>query len=161
MSGASMSAAEAIGSAVRRNGHLIPGATALTPYDVMAAREEAEHSDEERRIREEAHSEWLCWIFEGGAADLERAAKRLLSYARRYRPDLVSNMSMAEAGALFGQGRAAVQAREKRMFEPEMERAGYRSTQLPGGKNPRSRAKMAAAQKGNHHRARSAKPAIL
>lgn len=164
MSGAAMSPSQALASAVRRSGHLIAGATALTPFDVMAAREELGHDDEERRIREEAHSEWLAWLFEGRMSmpeDIERVLKRLWSYARRYRPDLCLNMSAEQAAALFVQGRAAQIARENKTFEATLKGAGYRTATLPGAKSAGSRAKMAQAQQGNHTRARSAKKAIL
>lgn len=164
MSGAAMSPAQALASAVRRSGHLVAGATALTPFDVMAAREAGEHSEEERKIREEAHSEWLAWLFEGGMSapdDLLRVVKRLLSYARRYRPDLCLNMSAEQIAALLLQGRAAQIARENKVFESTLKSAGYRTATLPGAKSASARQKMAHTQQGNHTRARSAKRAIL
>lgn len=159
-SGAAMTPAQAIASAVHRNGHLIPGSVALTPFDEMARREQEQHDDEERRIREEAHSEWLSWLFEGGP-DPERVCKRLFSYARTYRPDLVLNMSMEQIAALFGQGRAAEHARAKKDLEGTLKKAGYRNTRLPTGKSQSAREKCAIAQKGNRHRARSVKRPIL
>jgi hypothetical protein len=160
MSGAAMSPAQAIESAVRRNGHLIPGSTALTPFDVMAARESGAHTEEEQRIREEAISAWIGWLFEGGP-DIRRVSQRLFTYARTYRPDLVFNMSMEQIAALFGQGRAAEQARTKRDLEGTLKKAGYRTTSLPTGKSPRARQKMAKAQTGNRHRARSVGAPVL
>lgn len=155
MSGASMSPAQAIGAAMRKNGHLIPESTALTPFDELAAREAQEFTDEEQAIRAEAVAAMINWIWEAGP-DLLRAAKRLTTYTRLYRPELVLNMSCDEAGALFGQGKAAESARVG-VVEDTLRRAGYRHTKLPSNKSESACRKMAVAQKGNKHRANSVK----
>lgn len=156
MSGASITAAQATAQAVRKSGHLIAGATALTPFDEMVEREEHDHDDDERKIRDEAVSTWLGWIWEGGL-DLPRAVKRLVTYTRLYRPELVHNLTCEEAAALFAQGKAAESARVE-VITDTLKKAGYRHTMLPSRKSERSRQKMAKAQVGNKHRARSVKP---
>jgi hypothetical protein len=161
MSGAHFTPSQALGAAVRRNGHLIPGASALTPYDEMVRREDAEHSEEERKIREEAVSSWLLWVWEGGPGELERAVKRLITYTRTYRPELLLNMSMDQVAALLGQGRAAESARTKKAIGATLAKAGYRNTHLPTGKSPDACEKMARAQVGNRHRARSKRTPLL
>ena len=155
MSGATLTPSEAIGAAVRKSGHIIAGATALTPFDLMAERESTHHNEDEQKIREEAICEWLGWIWEGGL-DIRRASKRLVTYTRLYRPELVRNLTCEEAAALFDQGKAAESARVKAV-EKTIKKAGFRHTMLPSRKSERSRQKMAKAQRGNKHRARSVK----
>lgn len=150
-----VSHASAVGPAVRKHAHLVGGVTKLTPFDEMMAREESEFTSDEQAIRHEAISTMLGWFWEGGL-DLERASKRLVTYTRNYRPELVLNISCETAAAMFGQGRAAESARTE-VLEKTMRRAGYRHTTLPTRKSDRARAKMAKAQKGNKHRARSVK----
>ena len=145
----------AVGAAIRRSGQHIMASTALTPFDIMAAAEELEYTTDEQAIRGEAIAAWLGWIWEGGV-DLSRAAKRLVTYTRLYRPDLVHGLTCEEAASLFGQGRAAESARASAV-DTALIKGGYRHTTLPGRKSERARAKMAAAQKGNQHRARSVK----
>lgn len=155
MSGATLTASAAIGAAVRKSGHLGAGVTTLTPFDLMAEREKTEHNEDEQKIRSEAVCEWLGWVWEGGL-DIRRAAKRLVTYTRLYRPELVRNLTCEEAAALFGQGKAAESARVKAV-EETIKGAGYRHTMLPSRKSERARQKMANAQRGNKHRAKSAK----
>lgn len=156
MSGA-MSPDDAIAAAVRRNPHLV-SARILTPFDEMLRKEEAMPEDEQA-IRAEAVGDWLVWLF-GDGPRIEAATKRLFSFARAYRPELVLNMSGEEIAALFGQGRAAESARTRRVIEPTLKAAGMRCTALPYQKSDTARRRCAEAQKGNRNRS-GKKPANL
>ena len=157
MSAAYPSAAAAVGAATRKNGHLIAGATALTPFDVMASREASEHAEDEQAIRAEAVSQWWAWCWEGANLDPERAFRRFLSATRLWRPELVMGMNIRQAAALFGQTPAAQSVVERALAEEMRSKGGYRSAHVPGQKGEAARAAMAHAQKGNHFRARAAK----
>lgn len=154
--GASITPAEALGAAVRKNVHLLAGAPAITRFDEMESRESADHSREERLIRQEAVADMVNWIWEGGIVDLKRAVKRLVTFTRLYRPELVLNVTCEEAAALFGQGKAAESARAV-IVEETLKGAGYHYTKLPSLKSESACDKMAKAQRGNKHRARSVK----
>lgn len=152
--GAAITPAAALGAAARKNAHLLAAAPALTRFDEMAAHETAAHPREDLLIRHEAVADMINWIWEGGIVDLERALKRLVTFTRLYRPELVLNVTCEQTAALFGEGKAAESARGD-IVEQTLKRAGYRHTKLPSMKSERSRAKMAKAQRGNKHRARS------
>lgn len=145
----------AIAAATRRNLHLINATSVRTPFDEMVAREAVGHTADEHAVRAEAIDDWLAWIFEDGP-DLERAAKRLFSFVRSYRPDLIRNMSGAEISALFNQTRAAESARTRKITEATLKKAGYRCTALPFQKSASARAKFSKAQMGNRNRAKKA-----
>lgn len=151
-----MSPADALAAATRRNLHLVNAARpALTPFDEMVAREEGAHTDDEHAMRAEAIDAWLSWLFEDGPS-LDRATKRLYSFARAYRPDLLRNMSGAEIAALFGQTRAAESARTRKVTETTLKKAGYKCTALPFQKSEAARMKCSLAQMGNRNRAKKA-----
>lgn len=156
MSSPYATAAAAIGAAVRRNGHLIGDATALTPFDEMVAREEAEFSGDEQAIREEGVNDWVRWCWEGTLCP-ERAFRRFLSITRMVKPELVMHINIRQAGAIFGQTGAAQSVVERQIAEEIRAKAGYRSGHVPGQKGAEARANMAKAQVGNKHRARSVK----
>lgn len=156
MSAAYPSAAAAVGAAVRKNGHLIAGATALTPFDEMAAREAGDHSEEEQAIRSEAVEQWVGWCWQG-EMDLERAFRRFLSMTRLWKPELVAGINIRQAAAIFGQTPAAQSVVERELVATAYAKAGYRSAHVPGQKGADARANMAKAQRGNKHRARSVK----
>lgn len=89
------------------------GAEFKTPFDVLAEREEMAVRTEEQAVRldaqaiaEEAVMDWLAWLYEDGPG-ITRAAKRLKSLAREYRPDLQDGLSAEEMVLIFSKGEAA------------------------------------------------------
>ena len=143
---------------VRRQASEADKEEALTPFDAMAAGEQADHTDEERAIRAEGIGDWWGWCWEG-ALNPERAFRRFLAVTRLYRPELVGNINIREAAAIFGQTGAAQSVVERELVEQSYAKAGYNMVHVPGQKGADARAKMAKAQKGNKHRARSVKKA--
>lgn len=141
---------------VRRQANESDRIEALTSFDEMQASEKAEHSEEELRIRAEGISDWWAWCWEG-ALDPQRAFRRFLSVTRLYRPDLVANINIRQAGEIFGQTGAAQSVVERELVQKSYAKAGYNMVHVPGQKSESARAKMAQAQKGNKHRARSVK----
>lgn len=141
---------------VRRQANEADKAEALTPFDEMQAREKADHTAEEMAIRAEAIGDWWEWCWEG-AFDPQRAFRRFLAVTRLYRPELVGNINIRQAGEIFGQTGAAQSVVERELVKQSYAKAGYNMVHVPGQKGADARAKMAKAQKGNKHRARSVK----
>lgn len=104
---------------------------------------------------------FLRYVAQGAEKrDLKSLARNVLAIARRVMPELVGGISQVESAALTGEDKQAAQAREKRLVETPQKRAGISGYRGYGKTaDEKGRANMAAAARGNTHRATAAKNA--
>lgn len=94
------------------------------------------------RAFESLQAAFLEWVFAAGPNPLD-VDKRLFAYAKQKRPDLLSNMSFRDLGALFGETHATMHARCEALFEGIP--AGWKKTET-------ACRNMSRAQEGNGNR---------
>lgn len=91
-----------------------------------------------------------------GARNVEEVTKRVLAVVRRVNPGLLKKhfgLSQADISRRLGETRATTQAREKRVVEEPLKKAGANGFKLAGGaRSEAHRSKCAKAQKGNTSR---------
>lgn len=132
----------------------------MTPLDVVCALEEGvelvEESDYDEGYaagvlagRSEGMVSALNFIFKDGYHP-GVVMRRAYGLAQKLRPALIACMSMADLGSMFGETRAAWQARMKMLFKGVNIRS--RSEKRVGAKS-----RMAEAQRGNKNRVNGAK----
>lgn len=96
-------------------------------------------------------------LFVGGARTPEEVTRRVLAVIRRVRPELLQEhfgLSQADVSRRLGETRATTSAREKRVIEAPLKKAGARGFKLAGGaRGEEHRKRCAQAQKGNTNRA--------
>jgi hypothetical protein len=139
--------------AYRREGHNFAPKTAPTPLDALLAAEE-QLPDDEQRIRSEAISGFILWLFEESPHPAP-VMKKLYAFVRMVRPETLWNMPGTDIAAIFGQGRAAESARCNLLLEKLKLKAGYKNLSMPFQKSATAKQKYAEAQRGNKHRANS------
>lgn len=92
-----------------------------------------------------------------GARDPEEVTKRVLAVTRRVMPEMLQEhfgLSQADVSRRLGETRATTSAREKRVIEAPLKKAGARGFKLAGGaRGEEHRKRCAQAQKGNTNRA--------
>ncbi|MDR1296559.1 MAG: hypothetical protein LBO05_04145 [Deltaproteobacteria bacterium] len=127
-----------------------------TPRDAAIERESpVATSGEEFRIMREGVRRLFAIVFSEGL-DPFRAFPRFCTQAYLIQPEWFGGLTQADRAAIFGQGRAAEQARESLILRKLCKAAGYKSLHLPHHKSTRAKAACARAQRGNRNRARGA-----
>lgn len=127
------------------------GLDAQSPLDALIEKEEGPLGEEVMAAKMETMSLLLDYCF-GDGPHPGAVLRRLFALAWGLRKDLVADMSQSEISEMFGETRAAMSFRVKRIFEGYQARAGMRGCCLPGQKPMGARASYAEAQKGNTNR---------
>lgn len=130
-----------------------------SPADDLEEAEAAEQGQSVRELRLRYFRQFLDYQV-AGCRSVEDVMRKTLAFARRFRPEALREfgLSMSEVGRRLGESRAKVHAREKRLVETPLKRAGARGYHgLGGQRSEQHREKCRAAQKGNTNRRRGEK----
>jgi hypothetical protein len=138
-----------LGAVCRRNG--LEAVESRTPLDDVMEREEGIKEE----VGQEVFTEYVALIMNLFFADGAHPAKvlrRVYAYAKKYRPELIHNMSVRDLGLLFGESGAAVSYRIKMIFDEPQARAGGKAYKAPWQKTAAACRSFSEAQKGNQNR---------
>ena len=148
-------------------GERMPMAELLPAHEPDEEHGDVEDLDEEglrmlviklRRSRAEYYRTFLAWHVRGCKHERD-VLRKFVAVARRLRPELLQQfgLSQADVGRKFGERRATVSAREKRVVEKPLKEAGARGVLGAGARGDATRARNRKAAKGNKNRARAAR----
>lgn len=124
------------------------------PADDLEEDEAANLGLEVRELRLRYFRQFLDYQV-AGCKTVEDVMRKTLAFARRFRPDALREfgLSMSDVGRRLGESRAKVHAREKRLVEKPLKRAGARGFHgLGGQRSEQHRQRCREAQKGNTNR---------
>jgi len=107
-----------------------------------------------RKTRQEYFRLFLAYQVKGCRHERD-VSKKVLAITRRVMPSLLTQFGLSQSavGRKFGEGRANVSAREKRVVEATLKAAGARGVLSNGARGAETSAKCAKAARGNKNRA--------
>lgn len=124
------------------------------PADDLEDEESAARGIDVRELRLRYFRQFLDYQV-AGCRSVEDVMKKTLAFARRFRPEALREfgLSMSAVSRRLGESRAKVHAREKRLVEEPLKRAGARGFHgLGGQRSEQHRERCREAQKGNTNR---------
>jgi ElaB/YqjD/DUF883 family membrane-anchored ribosome-binding protein len=141
-----------LGAVFRRNGH--EAIEARTAVDDLLARETAELQEEPGRVaevRSETVARMLEFFFAGGPHP-SAVMRRVYAWAKKFRPDLILNMSLRDMGILFDESHEAVRSRIELLFDKAEAARGAKAVRAPWQRGEKTRERCRKAQRGNRNR---------
>lgn len=109
-----------------------------------------------RKTRADYYRDFLSW-HTSGCRNERDVVKKLVAIVRRVKPELLNQFgrTQADVARKTGETRAAVSAREKRVYEKPLLDAGARGVLGNGARSATTSARCAKAAKGNKNRRKS------
>lgn len=112
-----------------------------------------------RKTRADYYRDFLAWHTSGCRHERD-VVKKFVAIVRRVKPELLAKFgkTQADVARKTGETRAAVSAREKRVYEKPLISAGARGVLGNGARGATTSARCAKAAKGNKNRRKSKRP---
>jgi hypothetical protein len=148
---------ETIAEVLRRRGYQPEGVTRETPFDAVAAADERGADAEADREAEElgelsaVAGRMLTFFFADGPHPAA-VMRRVFAWAKKFRPDLVGNLSLRDLAAMSGESHEAWRWRIEQWFDRFQERKGGEAVRAPWQRGDTTREACRRAQKGNRNR---------